>query len=374
MKNRIITITFFVGTAITLISLLVLVFVADPLQLFNKHSDNKLLVGNMRQQAAGVINQYKFDSIVLGTSMLENTSSKEASNILGGNFTNISLSGSDFHTRSIVLKYALKNKEIKRVLYSLDGNVLTGSSISNTSNFDYLYDDNKLNDLKAYINPKYLLCSVYSSFCLLDVEVERPNAWYKNIEDSKRFGGLDNWFKAKNNSQIKAAFESILTSIESIKQGKVSIDKNLKQNIEKSHNYIDSTILEFVSKYPQTEFLLVIPPYSRISYAIDAQYNVSKFKHFKDSVKYLVAKSAKYKNLKIYGWGNHSFVDNISNYKDLGHYEYKINTFMLNAIKKEEGRLTTENIDNYLDVFTKKALGYDLIQIGNKIDKYLNPQ
>ena len=374
MKNRIITITFFVGTAITLISLLVLVFVADPLQLFNKHSDNKLLVGNMRQQAAGVINQYKFDSIVLGTSMLENTSSKEASNILGGNFTNISLSGSDFHTRSIVLKYALKNKEIKRVLYSLDGNVLTGSSISNTSNFDYLYDDNKLNDLKAYINPKYLLCSVYSSFCLLDVEVERPNAWYKNIEHSKRFGGLDNWFKAKNNSQIKAAFESILTSIESIKQGKVSIDKNLKQNIEKSHNYIDSTILEFVSKYPQTEFLLVIPPYSRIRYAIDAQYNVSKFKHFKDSVKYLVAKSAKYKNLKIYGWGNHSFVDNISNYKDLGHYEYKINTFMLNAIKKEEGRLTTENIDNYLDVFTKKALGYDLIQIGNKIDKYLNPQ
>ena len=172
MKNRIITITFFVGTAITLISLLVLVFVADPLQLFNKHSDNKLLVGNMRQQAAGVINQYKFDSIVLGTSMLENTSSKEASNILGGNFTNISLSGSDFHTRSIVLKYALKNKEIKRVLYSLDGNVLTGSSISNTSNFDYLYDDNKLNDLKAYINPKYLLCSVYSSIWSLNFHIQ----------------------------------------------------------------------------------------------------------------------------------------------------------------------------------------------------------
>ena len=51
---------------------------------------------NMRQQAAGIINNYEFDSIILGTSMLENTSAKEADEKLGSKFMNISLSGSNF--------------------------------------------------------------------------------------------------------------------------------------------------------------------------------------------------------------------------------------------------------------------------------------
>ena len=40
----------------------------------------------MRLQAAGVINNFDFDSVVFGSSMLENTSAKEASKKLGGNF------------------------------------------------------------------------------------------------------------------------------------------------------------------------------------------------------------------------------------------------------------------------------------------------
>ena len=90
------------------------------------------------------------------------------------------------------------------------------------------------------------------------------------------------------------------------------------------------------------------------------------------SIKYLVNKSHKYPNLKIYGWGNHSFVDNIKNYKDLHHYEYKINSWMLSAIKREEGLLTIDNVDTYLERFTEKALDYNLLELGNKIDNYLN--
>ena len=74
----------------------------------------------MRQQAAGIINNYEFDSIILGTSMLENTSAKEAGEKLGGKFMNISLSGSNFYERSFVLEYALRKKEIKKIIYSLD--------------------------------------------------------------------------------------------------------------------------------------------------------------------------------------------------------------------------------------------------------------
>jgi hypothetical protein len=44
---------------------------------------------------------------------------------------------------------------------------------------------------------------------------------------------------------------------------------------------------------------------------------------------------------------------------------------MLSTIARDEGLLTDSNIDTYLDLFTKKALEFDLIGFGKKIDIYL---
>ena len=92
-------------------------FIIDPLKLFHEpyFLKNKL-DSNMRIQASGIIKNYEFDSIILGTSMLENTSAKTTSEILGGKFTNISLSGSDFFERSFILNYALEKKQMKKVI------------------------------------------------------------------------------------------------------------------------------------------------------------------------------------------------------------------------------------------------------------------
>lgn len=382
MKNKILVITFITSSFLLAFIFFGVLFVYDPLKIFHKPWVYKeYLQTNMRQQAAGIINNWEYDSLIIGTSMLENTSSKEASSKLGGKFINISLSGSSYFERAIVLNYALKKKDIKKVLFSLDSGGLVGLGKGREdykiNTWDYLYDNNPFNDFNAYINNIYLKCLFSISNkkeCMgRKADFDRPHAWYQNKEHAVRFGGLDNWFKAKNNEQVKAAFKSILETVKQIQLGKTRIDKNLKENILKSQNYIDDTLIKFVQKYSDTKFILILPPYSRISYAIDVQYNISSFERYKASVKYLVSKSKAYPNLKIYGWGNYSFVDDIANYKDLGHYEYKINSWMLGAIKRQEGLLTVDSIDNYLDVFTQKALDYNLFELGDKIDKYLHP-
>jgi len=383
MKNKILVITFITLSFLLSSIFFSVLFINDPLKLFHKPwKYEQYLQRNMRQQAAGILNNWEYDSIILGTSMLENTSSREASKILNGKFINISISGSDYFERAIVLNYVLKKQKIKKILYSLDSmglvNFRKGHNQHKIHTWDYLYDNNPFNDFNAYMNNKYLKClfSISSKKeCIgRKVNFDRPNAWYTSKVHIVRFGGLDNWFKAKNNSQIKAAFKSILRSVKQIENGKIRIDQNLKSNILKSQKYIDNTLIKFVSKYLDTEFILVLPPYSRMKYAMMAQYDISSFERYKASIKYLVNKSKKYSNLKIYGWGNHSFVDNIANYKDLSHYEYKINSWMLDAIKREEGLLSVNNIDNYLDIFTQKALDYNLFELGNKIDKYLYPR
>lgn len=381
MKNKSLTITF-ITTSFILASLFFgVLFTYDPLQLFHSPWQyKKSLHMNMRQQAAGILNNWDYDSIILGTSVLETTSSKEASKQLDGKFINVSIAGSDFFERAIVLNYVLKKQKIKKVLFSLDSasleNLRRGDKSYNIKNWDYLYDDNPLNDFKAYIKYVYLKC-LFLTFnkkkCMgRQVDLDRPNTWHEIEVHSERFGGLDNWFKTKYSYQKKLIFKPILDALEGIKNNETESDKNIERNILKSHKYIDETLIKFISKYKNTEFILVLPPYSRIRYAINAQYYVSLFEKYKQSTIYLVNKSKEYPNLKIYGWGNHSFVDDIANYRDLDHYEHTINSWMLGAIKRKEGLLTTENIDNYLKIFTQKALNYNLFEIGNKINNSSN--
>lgn len=350
-------------------------YIIDPLKLFHKpYFLKNTLNENMRLQAAGIIKNYEFDSIILGTSMLENTSAKEASKILDSDFSNISLSGSDFFERSYILNYTLENKQIKKVIYSLDYSGLVehrmGTKDFPIENFDYLYDTNYLNDFKQYINIDSIKLIV-KSFLNKESNFDTPNEWFSDKAHSSRFGGIDNWFKS-NNIQIAEAFLEIQNSINAIKNKEIILDENEEDEIKKSEEYLDNYILKFVKNNPNTEFNLIIPPYSRIHNAIDSQYKKSEFNKLKKSIKFLVKKSEKYPNLKIFGWGDRNFPNNVSLYKDLKHYNPEINSKMLYWIKDNDGLLTTNNIEKYLEEFEKKSLDYNLFEIGEKIENYLS--
>lgn len=357
-----------------------LIYYYDPMQIFHKSYIQKdlHLHGNMRQQAAGIINNFEFDSIILGTSMLENTSSFEASKLLGGNFVNISLSGSNFFERKPVLSYALKNKNVKTVIYSLDS-VYIGLNKNNKNfpieSFDYLYDENPFNDFEVYWNEKFFNCILKLSkdvSCIGSKKtLEYPNVWFINKAHSDRFGGLDNWFKAKNNAQIKGAFSSIVSTSQKIKKGeKISLN-GIEEKITKSKEYIDEYLLENVKKYNNTKFLFVFPPYSRMLYAQWKQYNQPNYEIHKAIIKYLVQQSVLYKNLEIYGYEDKAFLDDITNYKDLSHYHQNINSQMLQSFKNKTELLTIDNVDNYIKIAEEKALNYNVFEIADKISEYL---
>jgi len=204
------------------------------------------------------------------------------------------------------------------------------------------------------------------------LDFDRPNTWHNLPDQARRFGGLDNWFLAKDDPQIQYAFHTILDTIKAIIQGRVIKDNYLAEHIMQSRQYIDATLITYIKAYPHTDFILILPPYSRMRFALDAQYNQGQFERYKASVKYLVLQSAKLKNMSVYGWGNYDFVENISNYKDLQHYGPKINSWMLSAISRKEGLLTPSNIDEYLETLTQKSLDFDLYELGSKIEQYLN--
>ena len=87
------------------------IFVLDPYMLFHKKwFDEQRIYNNLRIQNYGIIKYTDFDSIIMGTSMLQNVSAKEASEKLGSRFVNLSISGSNFYERFKMLNFALKKK------------------------------------------------------------------------------------------------------------------------------------------------------------------------------------------------------------------------------------------------------------------------
>ena len=355
-------------------------YVYDPLQIYHKPWGRDITFHkNMRQQIAGITNNYKFDSIIIGSSILENTSAKEANTKLGGNFVNISLSGSSYYERLLIMNYIFKKHSIKKVIYSLDA----GSYIHQQKGypdyslelFDYLYDGKVFNDFKAYFNYNFLGCLLTFSKneqCIgSKTSLDRPNAWFNEEGNKVRYGGLDKWIEAKNSNAIKSVFKTIVSETKKIKSDEVISLKSIDTKILESKHYVDITIIDFVKKNPKTEFLMFFPPYSRINYALWAQYNLPYFEIHKAIIQYLVEKSEEFPNFKIYAFEDQNFLDNIANYKDTTHYHYSINSWMLSEIEEDSGRLKKENLNKYLHIITNKALMYDVVNVGQKIDDYL---
>ncbi|WP_086303997.1 hypothetical protein [Campylobacter devanensis] len=344
-----------------------LLYIYDPFQIFHKpYFREATFFADMRKQALGIIKHYKFDSYIIGTSMLENTDSKEATSKLNsdGKWINISLSGSGFNERAVVLDYIFQNQNPKHIIYSLDGYYMVNmvNRLSNsTLDWDFLYNNSLYDDIKIYMNWKFISCAVRFSNqekCVGNIDdIYQITNWYKEYKEL--FGGFDNWIKNKDNGTIKQ-------TLIDIKNGNIkNIEKEDIRDISPQQDYLHKYLIRFFRDYPDTKFSIIIPTYSRLFYRmqnIETIYNDnSKFFYtWEKSLRYFITQSSSYKNVKVYGFDELDYADDIANYNDLSHYNTDLNSIQLDAIKNQTNILTPQNIDQYLKTMEQKIKSYDI--------------
>ena len=359
----------------------------DPYRIFHKPwvRDNYYLYSGsgMRISDSGIINTESFNSIILGTSIAENFSPAEASRIFGGQFVNLSLSGSSIAERSLVLNYALEKRNLNVVIDSLDWGALDIATPVNSSiaPFAYLYDDSYLNDVILYVNPKilrFVFCGnifVSSDRPCPDTrkDIEHLTEWYSDPDARKRFGGLHNWLDNRNNSQIQDALARISKSIKFIDSGQIkTVDwAEVARDTSRRKIVFMDYLLKYAVKHPEVNFYLFFPPYSRLSFAIEKQSDPQAFEVYLETLRFVVRESGKYENVKIFGFESESFLDDIANYKDTFHYHQRINSEMLHWMKNGDHQLTASNLDGYIKEITNRAANYPVKNIGAQIDAYL---
>lgn len=345
------------------------VYIVDPLQLFHRAKDeNRPLDLNMRDQAAGILNTFDIDSIILGSSILANTSASEAADRLGGKFFNISFDGADYIERSVILKKALQ-KKVKNVVYSLD-NFYICTPQGKKYLQKYLYDENPLNDFKYYATLKNIIRFFQINDWLTGKDHDRPRAWFNRPDITNRFGGIENWVTHQTSSISDFLHHQLPTIAKAFKS--VSRHESHDLSREKlAKEYIDKNILEIIKNHPETNFNFIFPPYQRFIYANMRRFAPGYFFLHQEIIRYIVEKTKDNKNIHIYGFEDQDFLDDIANYMDAVHYHPRFNSLFLDAIAEGRHELTPENVEDYLKRCEQKAWDYDIPALNDEVQRLL---
>ena len=357
---------------------LALLWLYDPFWFFHKPIFREITYhSDMRMQAKGIIDNTDFDSIIIGSSMLKNTSPKEAGQKLSGKWINLSIAASDFNERKILLNYAFGRKNIRQIIYSIDNYVSLNGDMKNDDAWQNIYtNDEFINKFKYYFDKKFIKCAVKWSKKAECVGNKKDLESITKFQDKKEIGGFKNWDKWTKNYATQAYKEYEENGFQ------LNVKSTRKLDFEGQKSYLQKSIIETIKQHPNTEFYLIVPPFSRFFYALfpfdhvhgEGRNGIEIFSEVKEILPYLVNEIAKYKNAKIYGFDTLSYVDDEKNYSDFIHHYLDMNSMQLDAIADGTHILTPQNIDEYLQTMENKIKAYDLTPLINEIKAWETEQ
>jgi len=148
---------FFLVSIILFILSSFLVYFVDPLQHYRQSKFYKPYSFEQRYMIWGMLKNYKYDSVLIGTSMTENFTKSNIDNLLNINILKVPIMGSIPHIQSKVFEAAFKNKDLKNVFYGLD--LFLFRKNKNPQNLElpeYLINKSPFDDYKYLLNFKHL--------------------------------------------------------------------------------------------------------------------------------------------------------------------------------------------------------------------------
>ncbi len=369
--------------------LLCYVFIFDPWQLFHQPWFREpAFISNARFQNAGIINSYDFDSAILGNSMAENFSVHEASQLLGGKFVNLSMAGSLFSERQIVLQHLFYKKKISKIIISVDHLPYIHAGQYNQDmppeKYAFLYNRNPFDDFRLYFDINLFRCWNFmeQNSCWKEIpgaarvkSLEELYKWFPYYV--KAFGGPKAWCSwSKQSAPFKAFLEEIIRVAQAIKAGQQDrwTEDLVAECRNNSLSSFEQHLLPLIKEHPDTQFLLFFPPYSRLWFAMQEQYYTGYYQSYLFFLEDIFRKVEHIPNVQLFGFDNQEFTGDIANYKDQSHYHKKINSKILHLMAEQKGLLQEKNIDLYLAEIKKLAHSYDLQSLANAFQQCLKPQ
>lgn len=304
-------------------------YVIDPFQQFRI---NKYGRGEQRKINPGIAKNYKYDSIIIGTSTSQNIHKKDIKKAFDiENAINLSMSGSTQTEQEQLLNLALKYNDVKLVIYGMDMFSYTWNPGTFRSRIpDYLYNENKFLKFKYLLNVETLNKSL--SALRRVMRKKQDITWIDNHSYHP-----DNGEYNRKNVYISAPNDEFALKV-------TNYDYDVM--VENFNNF-----LKFLDKNPDIEFKIYFVPYTFVWWYYAEKYNkvnnIIKFKY------YVVNKLLEYKNVELYEFQDDLEISSEDNYKDILHISPKKSQEIVTRISMHKNKINKKNYDEKIERFFK---------------------
>ena len=303
------------------------VALVDPFEIYHRATAFIPPISNGTQSYsnAGIAKSYDYDSVIIGSSMTENFRPSQLDALLGGRFVKLPINGGSPFNHKQMMDLAFNTHDVRRVLYGLDVEAFTYFyTTPKTEMPDYLYDDSLFSDVRYWFNKSVL--TSYIPACLRTLGQTDPD----QRDTMYTWGDLYAY-------GADAALDGVSFSCGIVAQEPPAEAPQLSQQSRLNAEY---NLLPYVQAHPDTEFIFFFPPYSLARWfefyaAGDLGYHLTQ----KEA---LIALLLPCENVRIYDFqAELSWITDLNNYIDAGHYGPWINDAMIEAIAEDRCRVRT---------------------------------
>lgn len=340
------------GTAALLIGFIVW---TDP--CYHYHApcfDMPVILDNAVYQTAGAAKNLEYDSAIVGTSMTENMHTSWFDEELGWNTMKLSYSGARTNDlQAIFEQMDQKEGELKHVVMDINAYQLTSPAwTSYVERPEYLYDDKWFNDYKYVYNHDILVLGA-----------ARLAAWITGVEDNidtaytwedPQLFGKEQALKASEDTRLQLIGSR--TVDEDLYAVAGTTSDLLAERLQTCQDNLDN-ILPFIEEHPETEFWIMIPPYSMLYW--EQEVLKGSLEDMIAVYAYAIKSLLSYENVRIYYFQDEQdIITNLDNYRDSAHHSPEYNRYMFDCMKEDKNLLTEQNYRQELENMYNFAKDY----------------
>lgn len=314
------------------------VYLVDP--FFHYHAPDPAgeVWFDQRAQGAGLLRSQEYETILLGSSLAANYRPFWFDVFYETSTVKITFPNGGFREFGQALDYAMSRRDVKRVIFGLDPNLLSRSPAEEPDQLpDYLYDDNPWNDGQYLLNKDALLRSAYTVLKKAQGETQELQdafVWDGNVSFNREeaLGGYD---RPENREAAKPADWFRENCLENLKE-----------------------VTGWLEKYPDTEFIFYFSPYSILFWdKMDRLGETEAVFAMLDQVTEILLG---YDNAELqFFMDDLDVITDLNNYADHIHVAGRVTYQMSRVMNSEAYRLTAENRRERLDALREFVVNYD---------------
>jgi hypothetical protein len=295
------------------------VYLYDPL-LYYRIPEDRLIVNNYRFINPGITKNAVYDTVMIGSSMIQNFDMDQFRDELELNPIKLSVGAMSIEGMKLTYDQVVREDKANHVYIAIDIHALTYAEDDLATYAAYLYDDNSFNDIKYLLGYEtwLRLLPINVGLSAIDfVGYNIPNTYATHSIDQIGYWADTATFGEDivKDDYLKHMYEFDLPIDD--------LDVRLMDNANR--------FLDIFGHFDLDHYTFFFPPYSALYWhMIDAEQAMDEFLTIKS---YLAEQLSHYENVDVYDFQDITEITNLNLYKDPTHYHPDLNELMVTSFK-----------------------------------------